>query len=108
MTMTTLRQNQVWHGYVAAGTRLYLLSGTVTVVETARFMEMSDLSHTISLTGEQCYSVPHSGWLQIQAHRQCVTEITLRQDVPEILGLSWCTQILAAVSRGIRTMLHSS
>ncbi|CAN5865780.1 hypothetical protein BH11PSE12_BH11PSE12_06410 [soil metagenome] len=87
MHITTLRTQQIFRGYLAAGSKIHLTAGTICLREAASWGDAHAFVSELVLDEGASYLVQRHGWLQIQAKKD--TEFLLELPETALLRRLW-------------------
>ena len=87
MHITTLRTQQIFRGYLAAGSKIHLTAGTICLHEAASWGDAHAFMTEIMLDEGASYLVQRHGWLQIQAKKD--TEFLVELPAPGVFRRLW-------------------
>lgn len=69
MQLITLSKDQIWYCHVDAGSSFYLQSGSVKLLKSPAFIDMTMIAGDVRINGGEIYTMQRSGWVQLQALR---------------------------------------
>ena len=87
MHITTLRRQQIFRGYLAAGSKIHLTAGEICLHEAANWGDAHAFVTEIVLNEGASYLVQRDGWLQMQAKKN--TEFLVELPEPGLLRRLW-------------------